>query len=93
MIFSNAAYHSLLHNFLCALVRGRLEHILDHVVVWCADAPTHAALTNDWERGGVGERALLLTDVWQDEVAADAPFNSAAYAKFAAVKALMPWAA
>ncbi|KAJ1454975.1 hypothetical protein M885DRAFT_520886 [Pelagophyceae sp. CCMP2097] len=93
MVFSNAAYHALLHNFLCGLVARDLAHVLDHVVVWCADGASLSALQSDWQIGGVADRAVPLADVWAEDVQGDAPFSSAAYAKFAALKAIMPWAA
>lgn len=88
MIFSNAAHYPLVHNFLCGLLAAGLESVLGHVVLWCADEASRRAAANDWE--------VQVVDVSRavgGDAAEDAPFGEVAYARFAAVKAMMPWAA
>ena len=83
-VFANAAHSILLENFLCGLPRKDLR---DHVVVWAADAETNARM----RRYLPAARVVDVSNAFGD--GGDAPFQSEAYAEFAAVKALMPHAA
>jgi hypothetical protein len=83
-VFANAAHSILLENFLCGLPRKDLR---DHVVVWAADAETNARM----RRYLPATRVVDVSNAFGD--GGDAPFQSEAYAEFAAVKALMPHAA
>ena len=83
-VFVNAAHSILLENFLCGLPRKDLR---DHVVVWAADAATNARMRSYLP-------SVRIVDVSSAFGSSeDAPFQSEAYAEFAAVKALMPHAA
>lgn len=84
MIFTNAAHYVLVHNFLCS----SKSTVLPHVVLWCADDVSLAAARHDWAEAGVRLVRLGLANV-----SLDAPFKEAGYARFAAIKALMPRAA
>ena len=81
-VFVNAAHSILLENFLCGLPRKDLR---DHVVVWAADAETNGRMRRYLP-------SVRIVDVSFGNTK-DAPFQSEAYAEFAAVKALMPHAA
>jgi hypothetical protein len=83
-VFANAAHSILLENFLCGLPRKDLR---DHVVVWAADAETNGRM----RRYLPSVRIVDVSSAFGD--GEDAPFQSEAYAEFAAVKALMPHAA
>lgn len=91
MIFTNAAHYGLVHNFLCGLVHLKLDSALRHVVLWCADEASLSAAENDWKARGVLTVKLGVFD--GDDVGQDAPFKEVPYARFAAIKAFMPWAA
>lgn len=83
-VFANAAHSILLENFLCGLPRKDLR---DHVVVWAADAETNVRMRRYLP-------SVRIVDVSRAFGSSeDAPFQSEAYAEFAAVKALMPHAA
>ena len=83
-VFANAAHSILLENFLCGLPRKDLR---DHVVVWTADAETNVRMRRYLP-------SVRIVDVSRAFGSSeDAPFQSEAYAEFAAVKALMPHAA
>ena len=83
-VFANAAHSILLENFLCGLPRKDLR---DHVVVWAADAETNRRMRSYLP-------SVRIVDVSRAFGSSeDAPFQSEAYAEFAAVKALMPHAA
>ena len=81
-VFANAAHSILLENFLCGLPRKDLR---DHVVVWAADAETNGRMRRYLPSARIVDVSFGNTK--------DAPFQSEAYAEFAAVKALMPHAA
>ena len=83
-VFANAAHSILLENFLCGLPRKDLR---DHVVVWAADAATNGRM----RRYLPSVRVVDVSRAFGSSE--DAPFQSEAYAEFAAVKALMPHAA
>ncbi|KAJ8604285.1 hypothetical protein CTAYLR_002496 [Chrysophaeum taylorii] len=87
MIFCNGAHYKLAHNFMCGLVAAGLEHVVAHVVLWCADEASYRSSRADWRRVQAVRLAL------GGDVSGDAPFKEARYARMAAVKALMPWAA
>ena len=83
-VFANAAHSILLENFLCGLPRKDLR---GHVVVWAADADTNGRMRSYLP-------SVRIVDVSSAFGSSeDAPFQSEAYAEFAAVKALMPHAA
>ena len=83
-VFANAAHSILLENFFCGLPAPSLR---DHVVVWAADAETNGRM----RRYLPSVRIVDVSKAFGSSE--DAPFQSEAYAEFAAVKALMPHAA
>ena len=83
-VFANAAHALLLENFLCGLPRKDLR---DHVVVWAADAETNGRMRSYLPSARIVDVSSAFGS------SEDAPFQSEAYAQFAAVKALMPHAA
>ena len=64
--------------------------LLAHVVAWAADGAVAAYVRRRWPAVRVVDVSAALAE---GDAMRDAPFESSAYARFAAVKALMPHAA
>ena len=87
MMLTNAAHYKLVQNYLCGVEEG-MPWILRHVIVWCADEVAATRLATDFP-----DVIQISVDLGDDDATRDAPFGGSRYGAFAAIKAMMPYAA